>query len=162
MNTWFNTPERVQRLQFKAAKWIGTPFFSNGNTPGRDGGVSCQKLVGAIYREVGFADREIPEVNMGHAQFSATSLIEPFMKQLVEEGLFDRLDVTEPVAAGDLIALRIRRISHHLGIVLPGPTRPNMFIHAMCQLGTVLSSLEDPTYSGRLMAIWRPRLEQGS
>jgi len=149
--TWFNSSERIGRLQFKAAKWIGTPFFCNGNTPGPDGGVSCQKLVCEIYREVGFASREVPNVKMAHAQFSSRSLVEQFMGGL--QDLFNPVSVSNVPAPGDLIALRIRRVSHHLGIVMPG----GMFIHAMAHVGTILSSLDDPTYSGRLMAIWRPR-----
>jgi cell wall-associated NlpC family hydrolase len=148
--TWFNCPERVVRLEFHAAKWIGTPFFSNGNTPGPQGGVSCQKLVAAIYAELGFQDAIVPDVRMAHAAFSSESLVDGFMAGRQD---FAMLDAGDEVMPGDLIALRINRISHHLGIVLQGRT----FIHAMYHIGTVLSSLNDPTYGSKLMGVWRPR-----
>ena len=154
--SWFNSPERVALLEFRAAKWIGTPFFSNGNTPGPRGGVSCQKLVAEVYRDVQFARREVtervPSVAMSHGNFSSRDLVEEFMSEL--KTLFDRV-VGPPfeVMAGDLIALRIGRVSHHLGIVLA----KRIFIHALPHAGVVLSSLDDGTYSSRLMAAWRPR-----
>jgi cell wall-associated NlpC family hydrolase len=148
--TWFNAPERVARLEFYAAKWIGTPFSPNGNTPGPDGGVSCQKLVAAIYGHLGFNDPIVPEVAMSHAAFSSRSLVEEFMKSRKD---FELLEPTESVLPGDLLAMRIKRITHHLGIVLQGRT----FIHSMYHIGTVLSSLNDPTYGSALACVWRPR-----
>jgi cell wall-associated NlpC family hydrolase len=144
--TWFNTPERIALLEFKAGKWIGTPFFSNGNTPGPQGGVSCQKLVAAIYSQCGFKDVEVPDVKIASASLSQ---VEEFMAGRED---FELLEDGQPVQPGDLIAMKLRPTGH-LGIVLNG----RMFIHAMYHIGTVVSSLDDPTYSTRLARVWRPK-----
>lgn len=168
--TWFNSPERIAALEFKAGKWIGTPFFANSSMPGPGGGVSCQKLVAAIYRECGCCNVEVPEVAMSHARFNRNSLMEEFMSGLSE---FSKLDLagmrplpplsTEErvsagaltLEAGDLIGFRIGKAIHHMGIVLPS----QMFIHAMSGYGTVLSALSDGTWGARVGAVWRPLLE---
>ena len=157
--SWFCTAERLMLLEFQAGKWIGTPFFPNSRSPGPRGGVSCQKLVEEIYRACGFVDVRTPDVKMGHSQFSSRSLVEEFMGGL---GDFARLEraMPEELMAGDLIAMRIGRVSHHLGIVMPpeGPGgRARGFIHAMRGLGVVVSSFMDGTWSARLEAAWRPR-----
>lgn len=146
--SWFSSPERIAALEFKAGKWIGTPFLANSNMPGPGGGVSCQKLVSAIYREVGFCDVPVPEVAMSHAQFSQRSLVEEFMADRPE---FVRIEKSE-VMPGDLLGFRIGKIVHHLGIVLPA----SMFIHAMYRHGTICSALSDGTWVSRLRAVWRP------
>ena len=91
IESWFNCPERIARLEFHAASWEGTPWLPNSNTKGPRGGVSCQKLVAELYREAGFAEaldvgKEIPNVAMCHAVFAhkdesgeARSLLVPWM-----------------------------------------------------------------------------------
>jgi cell wall-associated NlpC family hydrolase len=123
ISSWFNSPERIAALEFKAGKWVGTPFFANSNTPGPRGGVSCQKLVAAIYRECGCCDIEVPEVAMSHAKFSRVSLMEEFMagrKEFVDlltesdkpGGMSDGSSWKLELLPGDLIGLRIGHIIH--------------------------------------------------
>ena len=154
VESWFDRPERVAALVFEAGKWEGTPWFPNSNTPGRRGGVSCQKLVKEIYGGCGFcAEVEAPSVPMNHAQFAqddSQSLVEEFMATRPE---FKRLAGPPwELLAGDLVAVKIRRVNHHLGIVLPG----NGFLHVMDRLGTTISRLDDGTWLTRVRAVWRP------
>src|SRR4051812_49016251 len=97
---WFNTPERVAALKAEAWRWVGTPFFANSDTPGPNGGVSCQKLASAIYKAVGCCEVETPEVQMSHARFSREGLLEPFMAKQTK---FARLASNGDLQAGDLV-----------------------------------------------------------
>lgn len=133
----------------EAAKWIGTPFFANSNTPGPKGGVSCQKLAREIYRGCGFCDVPVPEVPMAYARFSRQSLLEPFVDARTE---FERVSLREPFFCGDLLGFRIGKIVHHCGIYLG----KGAFIHAMEHVGTITSAMSDATWGGRLAAAWRP------
>jgi cell wall-associated NlpC family hydrolase len=145
--SWFNTPERIALLEFKAAKWLGTPWFPNSNTPGK--GVSCQKLVSAIYREVGFADVPVPETRMS-ARALKESLVEAFMGERPE---FERIGLDEERLPGDLLGFNSYSVIHHLGIVMAG----TLFVHVAFRGCVMYSSLADATYGSALRAIWRPR-----
>jgi cell wall-associated NlpC family hydrolase len=145
---WFNTAERIAALRAEAAIWIGTPFLCNSNTPGPRGGVSCQKLACAIYRKVGFATFQAPEVAMAHARFSKVSLVEGWMDGRRE---FIRVAIVD-VRPGDLLGFRLARIVHHVGILLDA----GEFVHVLDHVGCIVSALSDPTYSSRLAAAWRP------
>lgn len=153
MRTWIHPdfPDTYAALQAAAERWIGTPFFPNSDCPGPRGGVSCQKLVAAIYREAGFCDVEVPEVPMAHARFSTRSLVVDFLAGLPQ---FIRMQDTPPLAAlpGDLLGFRLLRTIHHLGICV----RPGVFIHAIEHIGTTFCPLADPTWARRLEGIWRP------
>lgn len=142
---WF-TGERIDRLRAVAQSWLGTPFFANSCEKGR--GVSCQKLVAAIYRECGFCDVQVPEVSMSHARFARAddSLVEKFMATQPQFVL------AEQPLAGDLLGFRIGRVCHHLGIALDG----GQFIHAYPRIGTTVIGIGDPFWKNRLMKVWRP------
>lgn len=150
--SWFSTRDRVSALHREAVRWIGTPFCPNSAEPGPRGGVSCQKLVAEIYFAAGCVERlPIPEVPMSHWRANRDSLVEPFMAARPE---FARLKYPMAchVIAGDLLGFRIGPTIHHLGIALGA----GEFIHALEGLGVTISQLSDPTWFGRLAAIWRP------
>lgn len=147
---WF-TPDRVSALQQNAVRWLGTPFVPNSAERGPRGGVSCQKLVAELYFETGFVDRlPIPNVPMAHARANRDSLVEAFMLSRPE---FQRLPThTTRVQPGDLLGFFIGKTVHHMGVALTN----REFIHALEGLGVVRSQLSDPTWFGRLGALWRP------
>lgn len=150
MKSFFDTAERIALLEFKAGKWVGTPFFPNSNEMGPQGGVSCQKLCSEIYRACGFADLDVPEVPMSHAQFSNDrSLVEEFMAKREE---FSAVP-THELQAGDLLGFRMGKVVHHSGIYLGGQ---ELFIHATVGHGVTIASLRDGTWSSRLSLAWRP------
>ena len=141
---WFSTPERLASLHAEALSWVGTPWFPNSSTKGQ--GVSCQKLACEIYRAIGCVDTEVPEVPMSHARFSSESLLEKWVSARPD---FSRVDAP---MGGDLLGFRIGRTVHHCGIYLGR----GEFIHAIDHIGTVISQLNDATWSSRLAFIWRP------
>ena len=151
VKVWFSTANRIAALQSEAVRWEGTPFFPNSCACGPRGGVSCQKLVGALYRGVGFCDVDIPDVPMSHARFNRDSLVEAFMANRPEFLRFAVADVPT-VRPGDLLGFRLHRTVHHLGVCV----WEGVFVHAIEGLGVTQSALEDATWSSRLEALWRP------
>lgn len=151
MKPWFDQQERLRALAEEAVRWEGTPFFPNSSSPGPRGGVSCQKLVGALYRGAGFCDVGVPDAPMSHARFNAGSLVEEFLARLPQFQRFAVPDV-ESVLPGDLLGFRLHRSIHHLGVCV----WPGVFVHAIEHLGATRSALADWTWGSRLAAIWRP------
>lgn len=151
MRAWFSTPQRIARLHASAESWLGTPFSANGSTKGERGGVSCQKLIGSIYREVGCADIAIPEAPMCHWKFSRESLIEKFMATIPDRvALLEEGRPTRDLQPGDLLGFRLGQCVHHLGIALSLTT----FVH--CMTRAEIAHLTDPTWLSRYACAWRP------
>lgn len=150
--SWF-TPERRTDLERVCAGWIGTPFSPNGEAKGA--GVSCQKLVAAIYAEVGFGAWHPPEVQMGHHLQYRNSLVDEFMSTLTAS--FDLVEPgKEEISAGDLLGFRIGKTVHHLGIALAN----DRFIHVARGIGVTINQLSDPVWGRRLARVWRPKDER--
>ena len=152
MNTYFTSQSRRQLLQHEAEKWRGTPFMPNACIKGA--GVSCQKLVGALYIATGVwpADFNIPdgEMDWGHAH--KESLIVGPMAAEVQAGRF--VEVLDSCAMpGDLIGFQLGGCIHHLGVVLASS---GLFVHCLRGPGVLFSELRDATYLRRIEKIWRP------
>ncbi len=149
MKAWFSSDTRVAALLTEAAKWIGTPFFRNSATPGRNGGVSCQMLANEIYRGVGFCSLDVPDADMSHAMYRSESLIIPYMEKRTD---FAPLTLPTELMVGDLLGFKIKQAVHHLGILIS----PRDFVHVVMKHGCEYHSLFDPTYGAKLKAVWRP------
>jgi cell wall-associated NlpC family hydrolase len=67
---------------------------------------------------------------------------------------FARVQLPAPpaFAVGDLLAFRLGRVAHHVGLV----TGRHTFIHAMRNYGVIESRLDDPTFAKRFVALYRP------
>lgn len=124
--------------------------MGNSCVPGVKGGVSCQMLAAALYRDVGFCDIAVPEVPMARALYNRSSLMDEFLAARPE---FVHLP-PEPnnIVPGDLLGFRLGRSTHHMGVCI----EPGRFVHAMENLGVTVSLVSDPTWRGRLTHIWRP------
>jgi cell wall-associated NlpC family hydrolase len=149
MTPYFQRSDRVAALRAAAQAWVGTPFSPNGCARGR--GVSCQKLAAALLREAGLPLGEVPDAPMSQARFSRRSLVEewfrarPFFAPQPPRPGF-------PFWAGDILGFRVGRVIHHLGVALDAAR----FIHCLEHLGVSICPVQDPTWAGRLAAIWRP------
>jgi cell wall-associated NlpC family hydrolase len=154
MKPFFDTPEKISALQFHAALWLGTPFMPNAAE--RGAGVSCQTLVGALYRECGVigADFAVPIGPMDWSHANKRSLIADYMVSRA-----DFLSVPAgpglPLMAqpGDMLGFKIGGCLHHCGLVL---AVDGQFIHCVRGRSTFLSNVRDATYFSRLEKIWRP------
>lgn len=154
MNPFFDTPEKISRLQSHAGLWLGTPFVPNAALCGA--GVCCQKLVGALYRELGVvpADFEVPSGPMDWSHANKRSLIAEFMER--QPNFFSVSDFhVSGFDPGDMVGFKIGGCLHHCGIVVAADGK---FIHCLRGPGTIFSSLRDATYFSRLEKIWRPLL----
>lgn len=149
MNTpFFDSPEKIAQLQFNAALWIGTPFMPNASI--RGAGVSCQKLVAALYRECGVINFEVPEGPMDWSQANQRSLISEFMATVPH---FGAVASCAEIIPGDMLGFKIGGCVHHCGVVI---ATDGQFIHCVRGRGTFLSNLNDATYLSRTEKIWRP------
>lgn len=152
MTSWFSTPERVGLLMRECEGWLSTPFSGNGATRGI--GVSCQKLVGALYDATSAPGilATVPDEPMGYWRFARTSLVEPWLDGRKE---FARVPdaLARHAIPGDLIGFRLGRIVHHMGCAIDQPGR---FIHCTESAGVNYASLSDSTWKQRFAIIWRP------
>ena len=149
MKPYFDTREKEAALLVIAESWRGTPFMDNAQTKG--GGVSCQKLAGAIYIEAGFLppDFQIPEGPMNWAHAHKDSLIADFMDASPD---FVAVDSWQ---AGDLVGFNFAGCLHHCGLVL---NSSGSFIHTLRGNGVMFSSLRDASFLKRIGKIWRPMI----
>jgi cell wall-associated NlpC family hydrolase len=152
MNSFFSMAKKRLALLDEAHSWMGTPFMPNAAIKGA--GVSCQKLVGAIYIAAGVwpADFNVPDGAMDWGNAHKDSLITGSMDEEVKSGRF--VEVLDSTAVpGDLVGFKIGGCLHHLGIVL---TTSGSFIHCLRGPGVMISELRDATYLKRIEKIWRP------
>jgi hypothetical protein len=153
MNTYFTSQSRRQLLADEAEKWRGTPFMPNGCIKGA--GVSCQKLVGALYIATGVwpEDLKVPDGPMGWSNAHEDSLITAVMEGEVKAGRFADVSDFSEVMPGDLVGFKLGGCLHHLGVTL---TTSGMFVHCIRGPGVMFSELRDATYLKRIEKIWRP------
>lgn len=149
MNSWFDQGERRIQLRGICDSWKGTRWFPNSAVRGVGGGVSCQQLMGEIYREAGCCNVDIPVVPMVYGRFNRVSLAEPFIDGL---HMFARIPAAE-ARIGDLLSFETEATTHHLGIMMDG----REFFHAYPRLGANYSSLDDAVWGAALRIAWRPR-----
>ena len=148
MTPFFNNEEAQHRLLGEAASWLDTPFMPNGMI--KQAGVSCQKLVGAIYAACGLTLPEIPDAPMDWSRAHGDSLIVQFMSTLP-----NFVTVEAPAIPGDLLGIRIGGCVHHCGLVVDAG---GSFIHCLRDRGTEISNVHDASYLQRIEKIWRPFL----
>ncbi len=149
---FFESPERIAQLQFHAGLWIGTPFMPHGST--RGGGVCCQRLVGSLYKELGFLPEafEIPTGPMDWSHAQTKSLIADFMAGCAHFAEIASAG-SNGARPGDMVGFTLGGCLHHCGIVIAAD---GQFIHCLRGPGVLFSSLRDASYMSRLEKIWRP------
>ena len=150
MTLYFSTPARQAGLRAVAQSWLGTPFMPNAAVKGS--GVSCQKLVGAIYIEAGFLPKNfsVPETAMDWSNAHRDSLMASFMETLPE---FETLTPGTSAQPGDMVGFKLGGCVHHCGLVVGADGK---FIHCLRGHGVMFSSLRDASYLKRATIIWRP------
>lgn len=149
MNLIETKNERL-RLVRECERWIGTPFVIRAKTPGV--GVDCVRLVGEILRRNGWrADiTRLPDYQeTAPTVRCATSTLRDWLESC---RLVELLGGHESPDCGDILTFRIGSVEHHAGLAVD----PARFIHAMAGTAVRWSSLTDPTYQKRLVAVWRP------
>jgi cell wall-associated NlpC family hydrolase len=138
-----------KRLHAFMESWLGTPFHAHAGI--KSVGVDCVNLAAEIYKEAGL---------LRHCQFPAYAIDAGQHRQ--DSMLLGWLDhspsfehVEEGREVGDLFCFRFGRSAHHLGICAGG----GKFIHALLRRSVRYACLDDPTYGRRLVATYRPVIE---
>lgn len=147
MTPFFNTEDLQHQLLGEAASWLDTPFMPNAAI--KQAGVSCQKLVGAIYARCGVKLPEIPEGPMDWARAQTESLIEKFMAGLPNFAVIE----DRAMLPGDMIGIKLGGCIHHCGVVVDVG---GSFIHCLRPQGVMISNVNDASYALRIAKIWRP------
>ncbi len=157
--SFYSTPQSQLALLAAARAWLGTPFVPHAAI--RGAGVDCVHLCGALYIETGAITKfDPPRYSIDAAPHSELSLIAAWAAR---SGRFAEVHPAPlsaspclPVSAsslpGDTLSFRIGRRDYHTGIQIT----PHTFIHCARGHGVIESSLQDPTYSKRLLALYRP------
>jgi cell wall-associated NlpC family hydrolase len=146
---FFNTPERIATLAHAASHWRGTPWCANSDAPGPRGGVSCHNLPRTLYIASGALTDAFPKTIGYPNRHARLSVIEPFLNSRPE---FMRVPLNG-LQPGDLLGLRLYHCLDHLGVLL----NLSDFIHVLAHKFVTVDSLtQDPTWSRRLLAAWRP------
>ncbi|HLX68854.1 MAG TPA: hypothetical protein VKV04_04420 [Verrucomicrobiae bacterium] len=156
---FFNTPDRILRLNLAAAKWRGTPWRPNSSAAGV--GVSCHNLPRALYIESQFLPESFPKIESLPATATAENQMEAFLDGRPE---FEPLQPFNALTLqpGDLLGLfvpidnvgkRIRNSCvNHLGVVLP----EGWFIHTLMKKNTDVDLYSVSPWSQIIKAVWRP------
>jgi len=140
------TPQQ-ERIVAAARSWIGTPFFPHMALKGV--GADCVQLAHAIYQEAGVAPEgsELPAYRLGDGDCLDASLVTQWVERAT---WFDKAEQAEP---GDLVTLRVARVSHHVGVVTGATT----FVQALRRYGVREWRLDEPTWHTRIEQFWRPK-----
>jgi cell wall-associated NlpC family hydrolase len=147
MTPFFHNEDTQHLLLGEAASWLDTPFMPNAAI--KQAGVSCQKLVGAIYAACGVTLPSIPEGPMDWAHTQTESLIEQFMAGLPNFTVIEN-EIPMP---GDMLGFKMGGCIHHCGLVVDVG---GSFIHCLRPAGVMISNVNDASYSQRIAKIWRP------
>jgi cell wall-associated NlpC family hydrolase len=133
-----------------ARSWLGTPWMPNGKVKGA--GVSCQMLVGCIYKEAGLLPESItiPEGPMDWSVANKNSIIEPFIDGPLSEYFEPVERWPQPM---DVMTFKIGGCGHHLGVQITSQT----FIHILMHRTVIESRLDDASWLKRISRVWRPR-----
>jgi|GEM_PF-1578179 len=160
---FFNSAERIERLQLMAELWKGTPWNQSSSALGV--GVSCHNLPRALYIGCGALAESFPFITSTPQVATATNQMEQFLDgrpEFLRLARLPELPFLPVLRPGDLLGLfipldnlgrRIRqRCINHLGVLLPG----NWFVHTLLTKNTDFDLIHVSPWCQILMAAWRP------
>lgn len=136
----------------EARRWIGTPYHHQAHERGV--GCDCAGLVAGVAVALGLVPRDFWQVH-GHE-------LSGYGRDPVGERLLDVLRrfmtevAPESAAAGDVLALRFRRLPQHLAIVVPHVAGGAAIVHAIGSgPGAVVEHRLDEAWRRRTVAAFR-------
>lgn len=154
MKPFFASTERALKLRAAARDWLGTPFRAHSQAKGA--GVDCVHLAAAIYKECGvITEFAPPNYTLDQGMHLTQSAVEHYV---VQTGCFT--DFPGPVAfeklmIGDLLLIKMGRVSHHVGILTSAENCAG-FIHVFQGFKVHECDLMDPTWRKRIEKVYRP------
>lgn len=148
---FFHSETRQYQLQAVARSWLNTPFHAHACV--RGAGVDCVHLCAAIYIECGLMEIfNPPRYTLDGGKHAPASLV---MAWLACSPQFQRLGQPFQPLSGDLVCFAFGAgRAWHVGTVLnPGTGE---FIHALADVGVVISRLHEQPWQHRTAAFYRP------
>lgn len=140
-------------LQAVARAWLGTPFHAHAQI--RGAGVDCVHLCAGIYIECGVMEIfDPPRYTLDGGKHAPSSLVQSW---LANSPHFNRQGPIGPaeMLPGDLLAFTFGAgRAWHVGMMLD--PEKGEFIHAIADVGVVLSSIYEEKWMYRIAAIYRP------
>jgi len=148
---FFTEDAAVNRLQASARLWLRTPFHAHACI--RGAGVDCVHLCAAIYIECGVMEQfNPPRYTLDGGKHAPASLI---MAWLATSPQFVCLGTTVAVMPGDLVCFAFGAgRAWHVGMVLD--QAKGEFVHALADIGVVISLLHEQPWAHRTAAFYRP------
>lgn len=145
---FYHGAEKRAQLIDAAQRWLGTPFKPHSRALGS--GVDCVNLAAALYLETGLVHRfDPPKYTMDGGDHMDCSLLELYLDNT---GRFVCLDRMETPMVGDLLILKVGRVTHHSGVMLGWPQFIQVYQGQVAQL----DDMRDFTWFKRLTKIYRP------
>lgn len=124
---YFESPVRQMELLDEAHSWHLTPFRQYAGKKGV--GVDCIHLVGKILEATGAIDpvdwTSLPRYSLDWSSHSEVPILEEALQRL--GFVYQRIEPTEHLMIGDVMAFAPGKVIHHLGIF----TGRNQMIHVM-------------------------------
>lgn len=134
-------------LRDEAERWKGTPFMPFQGV--RGGGCDCVHLIYELTKVCGFPHEfKPPQYTMDATSHRDDSLLHDYLDALPG---CQQINLCEKLIQGDFLTFMMGRAPHHLGMMI----KPPFFIHVMRGLKTDYAQLDDPTWSKRLVRVYR-------
>lgn len=155
MSPFFNTDTRRAQLVHEARLWLGTPFRENCAVRGAQGGVDCINYLHAVFVAVGVCEPQTwtpppVEVVRHWHEHHTTSRILAWLGRPELRGRVRKIEADAAAMIGDLVALKVQRTEHHLGLDV-GPE----VLHVAIPAGVVSHSKHDPQFVRLIAARYR-------
>ena len=139
------------RIRVEAESWLGTPHVLRAQIKGA--GVDCVRLGAGILSGSGFPGsfEGLPLYRADTGSHAKTSALIEWFRARTD---FRELHPVEmdPLKPGDMICIRIGKVSHHMAVSVGG----SRFVHSVIPGGVTRGDLRDRTWSKRLVAVFRP------
>lgn len=140
MRPFFQSPERRARLAAEAAKLVGTPFALHRS--------DCIHLSARLLMNCGHL-REFtpPAYTLDGGTHNQSSLVIDWLRAHPQFAEIDDAPV-----AGDVVCLKFGRVPFHVGVMVT----ERKFLHTYVNVPAYQARIDDPTFSRRLQAVFRP------
>lgn len=146
------------RLIAAAERWSNTPFAKRQAVCGK--GVDCVHLIREVWRECGvdvLCAGELPDYSFHHGRFHENSQLLQWLEELRKKrNDFIRVDVEDPLLAGDMVLFRVHLSCHHAGVLLPNDD----ILHAEFPGGVTRLPLREVKRRGKLQGVRRVLLTE--
>lgn len=145
MQPYFNSVEKILRLDTEARSWLGTPFAPHAMVKGA--GVDCVHLVAGILLGIG----AIHEFKPGPYTLDEGNHLKESKVISWFENHPDFETVQTPFIAGDILCFNLALVGHHIGLVLCDGN----IIHSLPKRFVMMADRRESFYSRKIIGAYR-------